>query len=95
MALDGPEMTSCYPRERIIMDRITRLACTRGTYIVLLIAAVAFFFIGNLGGKQGNPSWLLAPVCIIVMIVLGITAFVQTRRTRSASQERRERSSVR
>ncbi len=68
------------------MDRMTRLACTRSTYIALLIAAVAFFFIGNLGGKQGNPAWLLTPVCIILMIVLGIIAFVQTRRLRSESR---------
>jgi uncharacterized membrane protein SirB2 len=81
-------------KERSIMDRITRLACTRSTYIALLIAAVAFFFIGNLGGKGGNPAWLLTPVCVILMIVLGIIAFVQTRRTRSESQVKRERSSV-
>jgi uncharacterized membrane protein SirB2 len=68
------------------MDRLTRLARTRSTYVVLLIAAVAFFFIGNLGGKGGNPSWLLAPVCILLMIVLGIIAFVQTRRARSAAR---------
>ncbi|MGO9079549.1 MAG: hypothetical protein ACLQDY_10980 [Streptosporangiaceae bacterium] len=68
------------------MDRLTRLARTRGTYIVLLIAAVAFFFIGNLGGKRGNPSWLLAPVCILLMIILGIIAFVQTRRARSGAR---------
>jgi uncharacterized membrane protein SirB2 len=68
------------------MDRLTRLARTRSTYIVLLIAAVAFFFIGNLGGKEGNPSWLLAPVCILLMIVLGIIAFAQTRRARSGAR---------
>ena len=67
------------------MDRLTRLARTRRTYIALLVAGVAFFFIGNLGGKQGNPSWLLTPVCILLMIVLGIIAFVQTRRARSGS----------
>jgi uncharacterized membrane protein SirB2 len=68
------------------MDRLTRLARTRSTYIALLIAAVAFFFIGNLGGKNGNPAWLLAPVCILLMIVLGVVAFVQTRRARSGSR---------
>lgn len=65
------------------MDRVSRLARTRSTYVALLVAAVAFFFIGNLGGKNGNPSWLLTPVCILLMIVLGIIAFVQTRRARS------------
>jgi uncharacterized membrane protein SirB2 len=68
------------------MDRLTRLACTRSTYIALVIAGVAFFFIGNLGGKKGNPSWLLTPVCIFLMIVLGIIAFVQTRRARAGSR---------
>ncbi|MGO9278816.1 MAG: hypothetical protein ACLP3Q_14980 [Streptosporangiaceae bacterium] len=68
------------------MERLARLARTRSTYIVLLIAGVAFFFIGNLGGKKGNPSWLLAPVCLLLMIVLGIIAFVQTRRARSGSR---------
>lgn len=65
------------------MDRVSRLARTRSTYVALLVAAVAFFFIGNLGGKNGNPSWLLTPVCILLMIALGIIAFVQTRRARS------------
>lgn len=68
------------------MNRLTRLAHARSSYIALLIAGVAFFFIGNLGGKEGNPSWLLAPVCILLMIVLGIIAFVQTRRARSGSR---------
>ncbi|MFY9865087.1 MAG: hypothetical protein WAK58_14840 [Trebonia sp.] len=68
------------------MESLTRLARTRSTYIALLIAGVVFFFVGNLGGKQGNPSWLLAPVCLLLMIVLGIIAFVQTRRTRSGSR---------
>jgi uncharacterized membrane protein SirB2 len=65
------------------MDRLTRLARTRSTYVVLLVAGVAFFFIGNLGGKNGNPTWFLTPVCLLLMIVLGIIAFVSMRRTRS------------
>jgi uncharacterized membrane protein SirB2 len=68
------------------MDRLTRLARTRSTYIGLLIAGVAFFFLGNLGGKNGNPAWMLAPVCLLLMIALGIIAFVQTRRARSGSR---------
>jgi hypothetical protein len=67
------------------MDRLTHIARTRSTYVALLIAAVAFFSIGNLGGKGGNPLWILAPVCILLMIVLGIIAFVQTRRARSGA----------
>jgi len=59
---------------------ITRIAGDRRVYIALLVAAVAFFFIGNLGGKKGNPSWLLTPVCILVMIVLGIVALIHSKR---------------
>lgn len=63
--LDGSCKSSHQAREHIAMDRLTRLAHARSSYIALLIAGVAFFFIGNLGGKEGNPSWLLAPVCIL------------------------------
>ena len=62
-----------------MLDRFHSLARNRQTFIVLLVAAVAFFFIGNIGGKNGNPSWLLAPVCLLVMIALGIDAAIQTR----------------
>lgn len=65
------------------MDRLNRLARARRTYIVLLVAAVAFFFIGNLGGKKGNPAWLLTPVCLLLMLAFGIVALVQSRRARS------------
>jgi len=68
------------------MDRLTRLARTRSTYVVLLVTGVAFFFIGNLGGKKGNPSWLLTPFCLLLMIVLGVIAFVSTRRAQSRSR---------
>lgn len=68
------------------MEWLSRLTRTRSTYIALLVAAVAFFFIGNLGGKNGNPSWLLTPVCILLMIVFGIIGFVQTRRARSGAR---------
>jgi len=65
------------------MRRLTRLARARQTYIVLLVAAVAFFFIGNLGGKKGNPAWLLAPVCLLLMVALGVVAFASARRAQS------------
>ena len=65
------------------MERLTRLARTRRTYVILLVAAVAFFFIGNLGGKKGNPAWLLTPVCLLLMLALGIVALVQSRRAQS------------
>ena len=62
------------------MERVIYLARNRRIYIGLLVLAVAFFFIGNLGGKKGNPAWLLTPVCLAVMVVLGIVAFVSSRR---------------
>lgn len=68
------------------MDRIIKLARSRKTYVVLLVAIVAFFFIGNLGGKKGNPSWLLTPLCLLVMLVFGLVAFVSSRRTRSLTR---------
>jgi uncharacterized iron-regulated membrane protein len=63
-----------------MLDRFHRLARHRQTFIVLLLAAVAFFFLGNIGGRNGNPAWLLAPVCLLLMIALGIDAWFQTRR---------------
>jgi uncharacterized membrane protein SirB2 len=63
-----------------VPERFHRLATNRQTFIVLLVGAVAFFLIGNIGGKNGNPSWLLAPVCLLLMIVLGIDALIQSRR---------------
>ncbi len=63
-----------------MLDRFHRLARNRQTFIVLLVAAVGFFFLGNIGGKNGNPTWLLAPLCLLLMIALGIDASIQTRR---------------
>jgi uncharacterized membrane protein SirB2 len=63
-----------------MLERFHRLAANRQTFIVLLVVAVAFFLIGNIGGKNGNPSWLLAPICLLAMIVLGIDALIQSRR---------------
>lgn len=62
------------------------MSADRRVYIGLLIAAVAFFFIGNLGGNGGNPSWLLAPVCLAAMIVLGLVALVRSVRGRSRAR---------
>jgi ABC-type polysaccharide/polyol phosphate export permease len=63
-----------------MLDRFHRLARNRQTFIVLLVAAVGFFFLGNIGGTNGNPSWLLAPLCLLLMIALGVDASIQMRR---------------
>lgn len=67
-----------------MLDRFHRLARNRQTFIILLVAAVGFFFLGNIGGKSGNPSWLLTPVCLLLMIALAIDASIQTRRKHSS-----------
>ncbi len=64
-------------------NQFHRLARNRQTFVVLLVAAVAFFFVGNIGGKGGNPSWLLAPICLLLMIALWIDALIQSRRSRT------------
>lgn len=52
------------------------------TAIALVIVGVVFIFgIGNIGGKNGNPSWLIGPVCLLLLIALGITALVRSRRS--------------
>jgi drug/metabolite transporter (DMT)-like permease len=63
-------------------SRFHRWASSRRTYIVLLIAAVAFFLLGSIGGKGGNPAWIGAPLCVLAAIVLGLDALVQSRRSR-------------
>jgi hypothetical protein len=63
-----------------MLERFHRLAANRQTFVTLLIGAVAFLLIGNIGGKNGNPSWLLAPACLLLIIVLGIDALIQSRR---------------
>jgi uncharacterized membrane protein (DUF485 family) len=67
-----------------MLNRFHRLARNRQTFIILLVAAVGFFFLGNIGGKSGNPSWLLAPICVLLMITLGIDASIQTRRKQAS-----------
>jgi hypothetical protein len=67
-------------------SRFHNWASSRRTYIVLLIAAVAFFFLGNIGGKGGNPAWIGTPVCVLAAIVLGIDALLQSRRSRAGAR---------
>jgi len=64
-------------------SRFHNWASSRRTYIILLIAAVAFFFLGNIGGKGGNPAWIGTPVCVVAAIALGIDALLHSRRARA------------
>jgi peptidoglycan/LPS O-acetylase OafA/YrhL len=53
------------------------------TAIALVVVGAVFVFgIGNIGGKNGNPSWLIGPVCVLLLVALGITALVKSRRNK-------------
>jgi lipopolysaccharide export LptBFGC system permease protein LptF len=67
-------------------SRFHRCASSRRTYVVLLIAAVAFFVLGSIGGKGGNPAWIGTPLCVLAAIVLGLDALVQARRARRGAR---------
>jgi hypothetical protein len=43
-------------------------------------ALVVFFVIGNQGGKTGNPVIVGVPICLILVIVLGVDALIQRQR---------------
>jgi hypothetical protein len=66
-------------------SRFHSWASSRRTYIVLLIAAVAFFFLGNIG-KGGNPAWIGTPLCVLAAIALGVDALLQSRRSRAGAR---------
>lgn len=59
-----------------------RAAASRRIWIALAIAAVVFFVIGNQGGKNGNPAIVGFPICLLLLIVLGVDAWIQSRRRR-------------
>jgi lipopolysaccharide export LptBFGC system permease protein LptF len=53
------------------------------TFIALAVATVVFFVLGNQGGsKNGNPFIVGVPICLLLLIALGIAAFVKSRRRR-------------
>ena len=58
-----------------------RLVSWRTAIALIVVGAVFVFLIGNLGGKNGNPSWLIGPLCILLLIALGVTALVRSRRS--------------
>jgi uncharacterized membrane protein SirB2 len=61
----------------------TQMLVSWRSAIVLVVVGVAFLFIGNIGGKGGNPSWLLSPICLLLLIALGIVA-LRRRRSRTS-----------
>jgi peptidoglycan/LPS O-acetylase OafA/YrhL len=59
-----------------------RLVSWRTAGALIVVGAVFIFGIGNIGGKNGNPSWLIGPLCVLLLIALGITALVKSRHTK-------------
>jgi len=58
-----------------------RLVSWRTAGALIVVGAVFIFGIGNIGGKNGNPSWPIGPLCVLLLIALGITALVKSRRS--------------
>ena len=57
-----------------------RLVSWKTAIALVIVGAVFMLGIGNIGGKNGNPSWLIGPVCFLLLIALGVTALVRSRR---------------
>lgn len=63
-------------------ESLHRAAASRRIWIGVVIALVVFFVIGNQGGKNGNPGIVGVPICLLLLIVLGVDALIQLRRRR-------------
>jgi peptidoglycan/LPS O-acetylase OafA/YrhL len=61
-----------------------RLVSWKTAIALVVVGAVFMLGIGNIGGKNGNPSWLVGPLCFLLLIALGIAALVNSRRSRKA-----------
>jgi peptidoglycan/LPS O-acetylase OafA/YrhL len=59
-----------------------RLVSWKTAIALVVVGAVFMLGIGNIGGKNGNPSWLIGPVCVLLLIALGITALTRSRRNK-------------
>jgi peptidoglycan/LPS O-acetylase OafA/YrhL len=59
-----------------------RLVSWKTAIALGIVGAVFMLGIGNIGGKNGNPSWLIGPVCFLLLIALGVTALVRSRRNK-------------
>lgn len=62
-----------------------RLVSGKTAIALVVVGAVFVFGIGNIGGKNGNPSWLIGPLCVLLLIALGITALVRSGRKRHSA----------
>ena len=70
-------------------DRWNRLAASRRTYIILVVALPIFFVLGNQGGgKNGNPFILGVPICLLMLLAFGVTAGIRWRTSRPAPRVR-------
>jgi peptidoglycan/LPS O-acetylase OafA/YrhL len=61
-----------------------RLVSWKTAIALVVVGAVFMLGIGNIGGKNGNPSWLVGPLCFLLLIALGIAALVNSRRSGKA-----------
>jgi peptidoglycan/LPS O-acetylase OafA/YrhL len=59
-----------------------RLVSWKTAIALVVVGAVFVFGIGNIGGKNGNPSWLIGPLCVLLLIALGITALLKSLRNK-------------
>lgn len=66
-------------------DRSNRSILSRWTFIALAVATAVFFIIGNQGGPKGNYFIIGVPICLLLLIVLGVIALI---RWRSSSPHR-------
>lgn len=64
-----------------------RSIVSRWTFIGLAVATVAFFIAGNQGGgKNGNIFIVGVPICLVLLLVLGVIALIRWRSTRHMGQ---------
>jgi lipopolysaccharide export LptBFGC system permease protein LptF len=64
-------------------DHLNQSIVRPRTFIALAVATVVFFVLGNQGGgKNGNAFIVGVPICLLLLIALGIAAFVKSRRRR-------------
>jgi hypothetical protein len=82
-SMNGPSLAAINQGRTIMSDRWNRLVASRWTYIILVVALVVFFVLGNQGGgKNGNPFILGVPICLLMLLVFGVGAGIRWRSSR-------------